>query len=506
MKSKVLLVSPKLNPEVAKRVAIQLQENIGLGYLASFLEKKGIVVDIMDLNLSNLTPKEIASRDYSLAGISVHSSDDAREAVLIANQLKREQDNLHVTLGGHYASRQDLEILSSSRSIDSVVRGEGEATLYALYKTLEKNGSLRNVEGLSFQSADSIEKNRDRKPIEDLDTIPFPKRYNLANLLQFSQKSAHILTSRGCPGGCSFCVASLNKGWRVRSPENILAEIKLLHSLGFRNFVFEDDNYLGFGLKGKERAIQVARALKKEDLGIKYQISTRADSLDEGILREFSESGVSKIRVGIESFNQRQLDFYNKRVTPSFVETTMQQIIASGIEPHFSFIVFDPYVSVGELQNSVNQMRRFSGNIHFRYVTSSLNPIEGSVAFEQLLRAGLLEKKGESYSYKFLDPLSEIVWKHTGDFREYMAEAEQGSRAISNRTSVIPEEMDKESALKLRRSGRDIENELTSLWLDVLQYSIDSATLEREYKPRGLPSDIEQKRDSLLRRIHLIDT
>jgi len=501
MNSKILLISPKLNHEISIRVPAILQENLGIGYLASFLEPRGITADIVDLNQQNLGPEQLISiasnPEYLIIGVSVHSPYDLEEAINFATKFKKVGVKAHITLGGHYATRKDIEALSSSNVIDSIVRGEGEITLQELYSRLNESASLKDIDGISFKSNREIIKNKNRFPITDLDILPFPKRYNLDNLLGAKQRPVHMLTSRGCPGGCSFCVAPLNKSWRTRSADNVLEEIKELYSNGLRTFVFDDDNYLGHSIKGKERALKIAEGLINSDLRINYQVSLRVDDLDDILLKKFADSGVSRMRVGIESFNQRQLDSYNKRTNSEQVIEIMQKIIDSGIEPHFSFITFDPYVSLNELEKTVHSMRRFANNIHFRYVTAPLDPIEESVIWKHLKQENLLIKNGDKYSFKFIDSDSGVVWDYIRSFKEYMIDVENEYHKLDQKIALFEYNKDTDELLKLKKVKKEVDLRMTMGWLDILQYSIESVKGTRSYWLTSIPDEIKQKHDEL---------
>jgi len=497
-KDNVLLISPKLDKKTSKNVAEELQENLGIGYLASFLKSRGIGVDIFDMNNGENSLDAALCRDYRIVGFSVHSPYDLQESTSIANMFKNKDPALHITLGGHYASRKDLEILSSVDSADSIVRGEGEVTLHELYSNVSSPNLLKNINGLSFKKNGEIIRNIDRKVIENLDDIPFPTRYNLSNLLKFKQKTAHILTSRGCPGGCSFCVAPLNKGWRMRSPSNVLKEIKELYSFGVQTFVFEDDNYIGKNELGRKRAIEIADSLSGLSPKIRYQISTRADDLDDELLNKFVDSGVYRMRIGMESFNQRQLDLYNKRITPEKVNDIMQKVINSGIDPHFSFITFDPYVSLDELDNTVSSMQRFADNIHFRYVTAPLIPVEGSAIWKRLERDNLLNQDG-THPFKFSNPDSALVWESVQNFKKYMGSLDRESQTFSKQVFLLDENTADEELLKLQKLRKKTDFMMTDTWLNILQYSIEFARSGNCYhSDMPIPQYIKQKHDELL--------
>jgi magnesium-protoporphyrin IX monomethyl ester (oxidative) cyclase len=119
-----------------------------------------------------------------------------------------------------------FRLMLSHPQIDMVIRGEGEATM----KEFVGMDTFENVRGLSYKKNGKIIHNEDRKPIDNIDALPFPARY----LRQYSYKSQDRVTDcdvitmfRGCYGLCSFCCEPrMSRGClRSRSPENVMKEI-----------------------------------------------------------------------------------------------------------------------------------------------------------------------------------------------------------------------------------------------------------------------------------------
>ena len=144
------------------------------------------------------------------------------------------------------------EILSNFQGIDSVICGEGEVPLLELVSAIKNKRTWENVPGISFRQGESNIAVPLRKPVQDLDQLPFMARDDLPYVLQSGAREADISSSRGCYGQCSFCCmppfydASGNREWRGRSPQNILNEIELLmNRYGVRTFHFTDENFIG---------------------------------------------------------------------------------------------------------------------------------------------------------------------------------------------------------------------------------------------------------------------
>ena len=164
--------------------------------LSTLLKKKGynskvFVEDIAEPDWSILT-------DADLIGISSITSTAPR-----AFQLAKKFSSLGipVVMGGPHATFLPEESLIYA---DYVVRGEGEETIVELIEHLESGIPLHDIKGLSYRKGDAYVHNPDRPFIQDLDSAPIPDFDLVHNWHE--KTSIPILTSRGCPFGCRFCV------------------------------------------------------------------------------------------------------------------------------------------------------------------------------------------------------------------------------------------------------------------------------------------------------------
>ena len=129
----------------------------------------------------------------------------------------------------------------------------------------------------------------DRPSVGDLDSLPFPVRDLLPEVLE-QTGYASLLSSRGCYGRCTFCsvnafFARFGAKYRMRSVENVLAEMEeLQRNYGVRNFAFNDANFI-CGRKGRERAFEFAEALLKRGIKARFSIQCRVNDVEKELLR-----------------------------------------------------------------------------------------------------------------------------------------------------------------------------------------------------------------------------
>ncbi|ODS32438.1 MAG: hypothetical protein SCARUB_02426 [Candidatus Scalindua rubra] len=180
-----------------------------------------------------------------------------------------------------------------------IVKG-GEGGLRGNYSgglTLDKHGAINSeIEGATLKP--DVIKNKPRKPVSNLDELPFPYR-NDFNLSKKKGIATYILASRGCYGKCTFCYLDRFYGdesyWRGRSPENIIDEICHISKIyGERFFYFADANFFGPGGKGKERACELARLIMDKGLDITFGIECRVNDVEEVSISKLVRAGLEK--------------------------------------------------------------------------------------------------------------------------------------------------------------------------------------------------------------------
>ena len=336
---------------------------LGILYCAGVLREAGIEVSLLDQPAKHFsldqTVNWVKKEDPDIIGFSVLLS-TAKEAPKIAERVKAENPNITVVFGSHHATFNAERILKKYPFVDIVVRGEGEHTSLEIARCLEKQRNLDKVEGVTFRKNGRIVSNPDRPLNKDVDALPFPDR-DLAGV-QYksaifgvkinSRKFTTMLSSRGCPFNCSFCgIRKFTRGaWRPRSVENVMAELEYLQSEGYEQFLFADDN---FTLNAK-RVSKLCRSIKKEGMDIEWFCDSRVDHISYDMFRDMVNAGCRCLFFGIESANQRILDYYRKGITPEQSEKAVRKARKAGIDIIVgSFIVGAPDETQREIINTL---------------------------------------------------------------------------------------------------------------------------------------------------------
>lgn len=370
-------INPSLDERPApaekwKGISFSATLPIGILYLATVLKNEGIEVSIFDQSVKGSSTEEtikwVRKESPDILGFSTVTG-AGQNAALIAGEVKKQTPNMTIVFGGYHATFNADRILRKYPFVDIIVRGEGEITILDLAKQLEKRRNLKNVLGITFRQkgSHSIISTADRPLIENLDSLLFPDRSLLDADYHLTIAKAHIATnkftsiisSRGCPCRCRFCACQkIARGiWRHRSIENLVEEICDLVSQGYRQFMFVDDNFT----KDRKRVIDFCRRIIKEKMDIEWIFEGRVDSSSYYMLREVVKAGGKIEFFGIESANQRILDYYHKNVTPEQAKRATKNARKAGMDVIVgSFVVGAPNETKPEIENTLKFAQKLS--------------------------------------------------------------------------------------------------------------------------------------------------
>jgi anaerobic magnesium-protoporphyrin IX monomethyl ester cyclase len=391
----VLLVSPpSFSP--TERFYIPCAEiPLNICYLAAYLEREGVRTDILDLEVEP-SPfpfrKYLEERGPRIVGFTAFSPfiEFAHE---LARQVKEWNPAALTVLGGYHASAFPRQALEEFPAFDALVAGEGEITMRELVEHVRGGGGddLSHIHGVSWRApGGGIVRNPRRAQIADIDSLPFPAREKLKqdryepNPVNYMQRpTTALLASRGCHHNCTFCSKHLFKGERVRSADNIFAE--MLHCrerFGTRDFRFYDDNLMFH----REQAMRLC-ALLSDAGGFTFNCFSRVDTIDEELLRALKAAGCYQVKFGVETGSQKTLELIKKGIT--FEQSRRAVALAKkiGVECQISMMLGLP----GETREDIEKTIRFAVELSPDLILFNIfKPIPGSVLYNKLKNQGLL--------------------------------------------------------------------------------------------------------------------
>ncbi|RLF16339.1 MAG: B12-binding domain-containing radical SAM protein [Thermoprotei archaeon] len=389
---RVLLVNP---PPPKGALSEELQApHIGLAYLAAVLEREGHKVWVIDshpLGLESLKLLPLIAKSINPDVVGLTSTTfTINQAYEAAKAVKAALPDVKVLMGGPHVTFMDAEALSTGY-VDAVIRGEGEETLLEVLSRIEEGRGLEGVKGVSYVSQRGAIKREPARPlIEDLDSLPYPSydHLPLEAYRSFGLKpTLPILTSRGCPFRCKFCVSwKIYQGrYRQRSPKNVVDEIEH-HVERYRvtDFSFVDDLFT----LSKKRVKEICREIRSRGLEISWGCSARVDTIDAELLREMRKAGCHTVYFGVESGSQRVLDSMGKGFSSSKTEEAFKLCKRLGLSTVASVILFWPDETREEVKETLRFVRRLDADLAQFCIAT---PFPGTDLFENLKARGMLK-------------------------------------------------------------------------------------------------------------------
>jgi len=343
---------------------------IWLAYAAGVAEHEGHNVKFYDAPASGLSVSDIFARidDFEPSLVIIETSTPSiYNDVKVAEKFKAKYPEGFVVVAGTHSSALPEATLELSGFVDAIAVGEYDYTIRDLAKAMEMNQPLEEVDGLIFRRENQIIRNPDRGRIENLDEIPFVSFVykNYLNYRNYFFAAANypmimIMTGRGCPYKCFFCVYPQvihGRRYRVRSPENVVDEFEYIvkNFPKVREIGIEDDCFTA----NRGHVKRICELIIKRNIKIKWYCNVRGD-LDYPLLKLMKRAGCRLVTVGFESGCQHILDGMNKGEKIVRYYQFAKDAHKAGILVHGCIMVGNP----GDSRETLNQSYEFAKKIN----------------------------------------------------------------------------------------------------------------------------------------------
>jgi anaerobic magnesium-protoporphyrin IX monomethyl ester cyclase len=355
---------------------------LGLTYAAAACEAAGATVRIFDYIVSRYSPEKFAESldafkpDVVGAGpVTMNFPDAAR----IIREAKRHNADIITMMGGPHVSFDIRDTFDNLPELDLIVVGEGEQTLMELIPVILNRSAWRGIKGIAFRDNGGIVLTEQRELIHDLDALPLPARH----LLPISRYQAlgfpvSIITSRGCPNRCIFCLGRRMVGFkgRFRDASLVVDEIEHILSYGFTRINVADDLFTA----NKERVKELCGEIKRRGVNFSWSAFARVNTVDLETLQVMREVGCDCVSFGIESGNPEMLKRVRKGITLDQARKAVQYCKDADILPHASFMVGLP----GETPETLAETQSFANELNIPYGYHFFAPFPGTTAREEI--------------------------------------------------------------------------------------------------------------------------
>ncbi len=311
---RILLINPPYVSLTSRGVGHQIP--FGLLSIGGPLLDAGYQVELLDAERHHLDAGQIAAKiadfkpDVVMTGHS--GSTPAHPAAMVALEAARSACPTSLTVyGGVYPTYHAKDVLQNNPAVDIIVRGEGEAVVLDLVRTVAERSSLEKVNGITYRQAQgTVRENAPAALISDLNVwrvgwelIADWDLYQCFGL----GRAAIVQFSRGCPHQCSYCGQyQFWSKWRYREPKAVVAEIAWLHRTHGINFIdLADEN----PTSSKRLWREFLKGLADENLPVRLFATIRATDIvrDADLLPLMKKAGMICVLMGIETTDPETL-------------------------------------------------------------------------------------------------------------------------------------------------------------------------------------------------------
>jgi len=291
---------------------------LGIMYIAAYLRSKlDVDIRIADQRLDNCTNEYLVRQavDFGadVVGLSALTA-TAHYQRQLCQEMRAALPEALILLGGAHVGSFGAKALEGTAA-DAAVPGEGERAFELILRAHYDGGSLADVPGICWRSAEKeVLTNPGKLPVvDDVDSLPFPA-YDLIDLPRYWQghpntpipklKAISLFSSRGCPYGCYWCHHIFGKRFRAHSAERVVDEIAYYQKkYDTEDFEFVDDV---FNFDGT-RVLAVCDAIHGRNLrtNLMFPVGLRTDILTEEIIDAMTSTGLLFCSFALESASPR---------------------------------------------------------------------------------------------------------------------------------------------------------------------------------------------------------
>lgn len=424
---KVLLVPPTFHYPQEPPLLLSLSDfPAGFAYIAAALKEAGH--EVFGLNPNNAIGseknyyllvnqlfaalQEIKPDLIGLGGICIDFA-FLKDAVEL---IRKFAPRTPIVLGGGIITN-DREFIFGLLKPDFGIVGEGEETIVQLAKALEAGQrEFKEIDNLSYW-ADGRAIFNPFKPLEsygDVDKRPLPDyepfgirdmidNYSMATRLLFRYSRTYprpmtIVTARGCPFNCSFCIHRGNQFYRPRSIKNVMEEIRVNYErYRFNILIILDELFAVNKQRMRDFCEGVLEGKRLFGWDFDWQFQTHASArLDYDTLLLAKQAGCVYFSYGIESASPKVLKSMNKKTDVSQITEAVRLADSVGIGFGGNLIFGDPAETQLTIYESLDFFAKY-GVSAFIFL-SFLRPYPGNRLFDYCSEKGIIRDKGEYYA------------------------------------------------------------------------------------------------------------
>lgn len=382
-----------LNPLILEKsmMNIRKRQPLSMATISSILKKDGHKVELLDANIEKRGLSETINKIKRFCPdmlIVTTSSIDRWECpnshINSVFEIIKGTDVKYKTILGAHGTVMPQWIFDKCDA-NFVIGGEPELTIKKLLKKLSFNKDYSNLNGVYYRQDGEIISGGPAVRIVNLDELPFPD-YSVLLMDKYSNYGfkkpfSIMMTSRGCPYHCIYCLKSMTPGkYIAQSPKRVVDEIEyLIKKFGIRSIYFQDWEFL----IDINRVKGICQIILERGLNFEWGCNARADDIirNKEIVSLMKKAGCFNINMGLESGSEKILSNIKKNITLNDLKQAIFLLKDFGIKAGFYVLLNCP----GEDKNTIKETIDFINENEIKVKKfGSVIPYPGTILFEKL--------------------------------------------------------------------------------------------------------------------------
>jgi anaerobic magnesium-protoporphyrin IX monomethyl ester cyclase len=341
-----------------------LQYPIYLAYAAAQLKRAGYEVHYIDSVIQELDMAQTLEKIKQIKPdvIFMETTTPSIEADFAFISSAKKISGAVMIAAGPHVTHFPVRSLEECEGLDIVIRREFDTKITGIIGNL---GKLDDIKGIAFKKEGKIVDNGPGEDCLDLDSLPFPDRdlvpHHWYLEAWYSRRPfINIMTSRGCPYPCTFCLwpqAMYGHRQRFRSIDNVISELKfVIEKYGVKEVNVDDGTFT----TNRSRVLEFCEKLQRNGIKLTWTCNGRVDNVDEEMLREMKRAGCKMIRYGVESGSAEVLKKIRKGITFEQIEKAFHLTKKAGIQALGGFMFGYPHDSRKTVEETIQYAIKLS--------------------------------------------------------------------------------------------------------------------------------------------------
>ncbi len=384
---------------------------LDLMMISGYLRKEGFDNDFLDANASRKSVNEvkeiIRKKSPDIVFFSTSTCTIYKD-LLIAKIAKETNPSILTAAIGTHVMALPEDTFSGSEYLDAIIySNEWEQSCLNIIKNVN---NLESAMGIIYRKSDGkIVKTKMQPPLKDLDILGFPSHDKLEKELYRDPTAKRVpktmvMGQKACINNCSFCCQPAFFGapqLRKRSVPHFIEELRWVQELGFREVMFNDATLTA----DTAWAAELFEGMIRNDIDLSWNCSTRADRINNEILKLMGKAGCHTIAIGMESTDPTVLKNIRKNIRPEQIMEAVSLVRKHGMDT----IVFCVVGFPGETKETIEKTISFLKNLETTFITLGIAvPAPGTDFYKHVEENGYLLTK----DWSLYDPMKKPVFSY----------------------------------------------------------------------------------------------